>query len=176
MTDKQLKDKAIKISGKDYVLVSDRIIYFNENYPNGSIETKLVSPVESDIVVVKATVCPDNSHPTMRVFTGYSQAVKGAGFINKTAALENAETSAVGRALAMMGIGVIDSVASVDEINKAEGTDPKVSAKKQELYKRFKTKGITEFTAQKDFVRGVLGKDTVDTFGDATKVLKALEG
>src|SRR3990167_4657198 len=123
MTDKQLKDKAIKISGKDYVLVSDRIIYFNENYPNGSIETKLVSPVESDIVVVKATVCPDNSHPTMRVFTGYSQAVKGAGFINKTAALENAETSAVGRALAMMGIGVIDSVASVDEIEKAKGIE-----------------------------------------------------
>jgi tetrahydromethanopterin S-methyltransferase subunit D len=32
--------------------------------------------------------------------------------------LENAETSAVGRALAFMGIGVIDSIASVDEINK----------------------------------------------------------
>ena len=34
--------------------------------------------------------------------------------------MENAETSAVGRALAMMGIGVIDSIASVDELNKAK--------------------------------------------------------
>jgi transcriptional regulator NrdR family protein len=42
--------------------------------------------------------------------------------VNKTAALENAETSAVGRALAMMGIGVIESIASVDEINKAHGS------------------------------------------------------
>lgn len=38
-TDKQLVDKAIDIKGKKYVLVSDRIIYFNETYPNGSIVT-----------------------------------------------------------------------------------------------------------------------------------------
>ena len=36
----ELKDKAIDIKGKAYVLVSDRIIYFNENYPNGSIVTE----------------------------------------------------------------------------------------------------------------------------------------
>jgi hypothetical protein len=30
----ELKDKAIDIKGKKYVLVSDRVIYFNENYPN----------------------------------------------------------------------------------------------------------------------------------------------
>jgi hypothetical protein len=34
-----LKDKAIKIQGKEYVLVADRIIYFNHNYENGSITT-----------------------------------------------------------------------------------------------------------------------------------------
>ena len=40
--------------------------------------------------------------------------------MNKTAALENCETSAVGRALGFMGIGVIESIASADEVNKAE--------------------------------------------------------
>src|SRR3990167_5522662 len=130
MSDKSLKDKAIQIQGKDYVLVSDRIIFFNENYPDGSIETDLVTDPLSDIIVVKATIYPNgkatSSTDTLlieRKFTGYSQAVKGAGFINKTAALENAETSAVGRALAMMGIGVIDSVASVYEIEKAKGIE-----------------------------------------------------
>jgi len=175
---KSLKDKAIKIQGKDYVLVSDRIIYFNENYPEGSITTQLISDPESDTIIVKATVTPGplvEATGLNRKFTGYSQAVKGAGFINKTLALENAETSAVGRALAMMGIGVIDSVASVDEINKAQGTDSEMVAKKQELFGAFKKKGINEFSEQKDFVRGVLGKETVDTFGDATKVLKELE-
>ena len=51
--------------------------------------------------IVKAFVVPDVDKP-QRMFTGYSQAKRGDGFINKTSALENAETSAVGRALAMM--------------------------------------------------------------------------
>jgi hypothetical protein len=114
---KDLKNKAIKIKGKDYVLVSDRIIYFNEEYPNGAITTCLVTNPEDEMVVIKAIVTPDCSKPE-RKFTGYSQAKWGDGYINKTSALENSETSAVGRALAMMGIGVIDSIASVDEIKK----------------------------------------------------------
>jgi hypothetical protein len=36
----ELNEKAISIKGKDYVLVKDRIIYFNETYPNGSIQTQ----------------------------------------------------------------------------------------------------------------------------------------
>lgn len=115
---KDLKDKAINIKGKQYVMVSDRIIYFNETYPKGAIQTKLISSPEAQRVVVRAKVLPVATEQE-RYFTGLSQAVIGEGIVNKTAALENAETSAVGRALAMMGIGVIDSVASVDEINKA---------------------------------------------------------
>lgn len=118
MTDKQLQDKAIDIHGKNYVLVSDRIIYFNEIYKNGCIKTALVSQPSDDRVVIKAQIVPDIATPD-RYFTGYSQATWGDGNVNKTAALENAETSAVGRALAMLGIGVIDSVASVDEMKKA---------------------------------------------------------
>jgi hypothetical protein len=114
---KELIKKAIDIKGKKYVLVSDRINYFSENYPNGSIQTKLVSDPGAEMVVIKARVTPNHELP-MRYFTGYSQAKWGEGYINKTSALENAETSAVGRALAFMGIGVIDSVASVDEIKK----------------------------------------------------------
>lgn len=109
-----LQDKAIDIHGKEYILVKDRVLFFNDKYPKGSIVTELLSQLDSKQVVVKATVEVDG-----RKYTGHSQAVVGEGHINKTAALENAETSAVGRALAMMGIGVIDSIASVDEIKKA---------------------------------------------------------
>jgi hypothetical protein len=123
MDDKSLSSKAVDIKGKQYVLVSDRVLYFNEKYPNGSIETELLSEPHDDRVVVKASVYPNKFElPTgtpFRCFVGHSQAVIGEGMVNKTAALENAETSAVGRALAFMGIGVIESVASADEIHKA---------------------------------------------------------
>ena len=97
--------------------MSDRVLFFNEEYKEGFIRTELVK-YEDKQIIVKACVTPDQEFPH-RYFTGYAQEVEGDGFINKTSALENAETSAVGRALAMMGIGVIDSIASIDEINKA---------------------------------------------------------
>ena len=134
MLDISLKEKAIKIQGKDYVLVADRVKFFNEVYPMGSIQTTLISDNGSEEVIVKALVTPDVSIPN-RVFTGYSQAVKGQGYINKTSALENCETSAVGRALAMMGIGVIESIASVDEINKAKTSKPFVKPYTKNLIK-----------------------------------------
>ncbi len=129
MTDKTLKDKAIQFKGKAYVLVSDRVNYFNEVYPNGSIQTQLISEPTADMVVVKAIVTPDAKE--QRFFTGYSQAKWSdtSSFVNKTSALENCETSAVGRALAFMGIGVIDSIASVDEIKKASIPDLSQSVK-----------------------------------------------
>jgi len=98
---KDLKDKAIDFKGKKYVLVSDRVLYFNETYPEGSIMTDLVSKPEDDTVVVKATIKPYKDG--LQCFTGYSQATWGEGLVNTTSALENAETSAVGGALAFMG-------------------------------------------------------------------------
>lgn len=126
MTDKSLQDKAIDIKGKAYVLVADRIRFFNDNYAEGSIATELVSKPEDDMVVIKATVTPVAGQN--RAFTAYSQATWDDGYINKSSALENCETSAVGRALGFMGIGVIDSIASVDEINKAQIQPPKKTA------------------------------------------------
>lgn len=171
VSDKSLSDKAIQIQGKDYVLVSDRIIYFNEHYPKGSIKTELITDPLADIVVVLAIV--DTGNGTS--FTGHSQAVKGAGFINKTAALENAETSAVGRALAMMGIGVIDSVASADEVNKAKGTDSGVVEAKQRLYQAFKDHSITDTGEMITKIERATGKTAVETLGDVAKVIKLLE-
>lgn len=123
MADKTLKSKAIDIKGKDYVQVKDRITYFNDTYESGYIQTQLISEPGADMVVIKAKVTPNHEN-TDRYFTGYSQAKWGDGMVNKTAALENCETSAVGRALGMMGIGILDSVASADELNKAV-SDPR---------------------------------------------------
>lgn len=122
MSDKQLKNKAVPIKGKKYVLVADRVIYFNDTYPKGSIRTEYT--LDGDTYHVKASVVPDADTPD-RYFNGHSQATIGDGMVNKTAALENCETSAVGRALGFMGIGVIEAIASIDEINKAQGSEGK---------------------------------------------------
>lgn len=109
----------VDIKGKDYVLVKDRIIYFHANYIKPSVKTTLLSKPEDKQIVIKATISYEHSPGFRCEFDGHSQTTVGDGYINKTAALENAETSAVGRALAMAGIGVIDSVSSADEMNKA---------------------------------------------------------
>lgn len=141
---KDLKDKAIDIRGKKYVLVSDRILYFNETYPNGSIMTDLISAPSDELVIMRATIFPDVKEVN-RFFRAYSQATWGEGAVNRTAALENCETSSVGRALGFMGIGVITSIASVDEINKAQTQTP--YQKKAELRRDPKfqeAKGVAE--------------------------------
>jgi len=66
--------KAIKIQGKDYILVSDRVLFFNEKYPNGSIRTERLS--EEEFEVFRTIVIPDVDKPE-RFFTGYSQATWG---------------------------------------------------------------------------------------------------
>lgn len=109
----------INIKGKEYVMVKDRITAFHELYPKGSIQTKILSDHEDKVIIVRAMVVPDPIENPGRFFTGHASETIGEGMINKTSALENCETSAVGRALAFMGIGVVDSVASADEVHHA---------------------------------------------------------
>ena len=108
--------KKIQIHGKDYVMVKDRIIFFNENFPNGSITTELKATDNS--FIFKAKITPDVENPS-RKFTGHAEEIIGSSQINKTSALENCETSAIGRALGCMGIGVEESFASADEVKNA---------------------------------------------------------
>lgn len=127
----------ISIKWKDYVLVKDRVLFFNQECPNGCIRTERLSEWEMEIF--KATVIPDCDKPE-RYFTWYSQAKRSEGLINKTSAMENCESSAVGRALAMMWIGIIESIASADEMVKA-GVKPEwknKKLKKKSLNKKLK--------------------------------------
>lgn len=177
---KSLQEKAIDIKGKKYVLVSDRVIYFNEQYPEGSIVTELVSEPSDPMVVMKATVMPNEIEEGRcnRKFTGWSQAKWGDGYINKTSALENCETSAVGRALAMMGIGVIDSIASVDEINKAQTSKPvdaSLLEAKQRVYKAFKTRGVQDTGTMRSAIETAVGHPDIETVEDADLIIEELE-
>ena len=108
---------SIKIHGKDYVLVNERVQEFHKLYPNGSIRTDLVE-FSDERFIVKAEVCPD-VNDRMRIFTGLAYELVGSSQINKTSALENCETSAVGRALGWLNIGIDGSIASAEEVENA---------------------------------------------------------
>ena len=105
----------VNIHGKEYRTVAERIAEFWGKYPvtEWSITTEKVSE-EAGLITVKATI----SHLDRVVATGYSDEIRGSSNINRTSALENAETSAVGRALAFIGLGGTE-IASADEVAQA---------------------------------------------------------
>ncbi len=109
--------RTIDIHGKPYVTVPERIRVFHNIYPNGSITADLVY-AEGGIYIMKANVIPDMENPD-RCFTGYAKEDESKSQINRTSAIENCETSAVGRALGFAGLGSEDSIASAEEVKNA---------------------------------------------------------
>ncbi len=111
-----------------YAEVNQRIKAFRMLYPEGTIETEMLSN-ENGICVFKASVYAYKQDiPTQRQLllgTGHAYEKENSTYINKTSYIENCETSAVGRALAMCGIGIDKSIASAEEvINAVNNQDP----------------------------------------------------
>lgn len=116
----------INIKGKEYVLVNDRVKYFRENFPDWALVTDIVEIDENHCVMKACIINPDG----LIKATGYAREEKNASFINKTSFVENCETSAWGRALANMGIGIDVSIASADEVaNAIRSQDAKADEK-----------------------------------------------
>ena len=107
--------KTIKIKGKEYVQVNERIKEFWILHPEWSINTHIVSS-ENNVIVMKTTV-KDEEQRTRA--SGYAYEKEGSSLVNKTSYIENCETSAVGRALGILGIGLDTSVASAEEVQTA---------------------------------------------------------
>ena len=112
---KDKKMKTVNIKGKEYVEVNERVKYFREVYPGWSIETELLSN-DDGVCVFKATVKNDAG---VIMATGHAYEKESSSFINKTSYIENCETSAVGRALGLLGIGIDTSIASSEEVVNA---------------------------------------------------------
>lgn len=105
----------IQIKGKDYVMVNERLKYFRANYKGWSLTSEIVN-LDSDSCVIKALICDENG---VLKATGLAQEDRTSSMINKTSFVENCETSAWGRALGNLGIGIDESVASAEEVDMA---------------------------------------------------------
>lgn len=107
--------EAIPVKGKNYVMVNKRVEAFRAMCPDGTITTDIISN-EGGVVVMKTTVMDETGKI---LATGLSYEKEAASSINKTSYIENCETSAVGRALGFLGIGIDGSMASAEEVANA---------------------------------------------------------
>ena len=106
--------KRTRIKGKEYVEVNQRILGFWELFPDGRIVTQMISD-DGERCVFKASILVDD----VIAATGHAFECKSSSPVNKTSYIENCETSAIGRALGILGIGCTDSIASAEEVAAA---------------------------------------------------------
>ena len=113
----------------DYETVESRIKKFYEQNPDGRIVTKWLNEFRindtSDTYIVKASVyltAGDQANKLPKA-TGLAVEVTGTGGANNGSALENAETSAIGRALANMNLSG-NKRASREEMEKVQRMQP----------------------------------------------------
>lgn len=104
----------LDIRGKDYVLVNQRVIAFRKIFPEGRIVTEIVK-LEGEMCVIKASIYDGET----LIAVGHAYEKESSSFINKSSYIENCETSAVGRALGFVGIGIDGSIASAEEVQNA---------------------------------------------------------
>lgn len=111
------KLKTINIKGRDYVEVNERLKAFRTlpEYKGYSLESDVIE-LENGVITIKATIRDENG---VVKATGLAQEKESSSFINKTSFVENCETSAWGRALGNLGIGIDTSVASAEEVQNA---------------------------------------------------------
>ncbi len=109
------KLKTVNIKGKEYVEVNERLKHFRSTFKGWCLTSDVVDLSETRCVI-KATIFDENGN--IRA-TGHAYEKEGSSFINKTSFVENCETSAWGRALANLGIGLDTSVASFEEVANA---------------------------------------------------------
>lgn len=106
------KLKTIDVKGNAYVMVNERIKAFRNNYKDYALISELVE-ISDTHCVMKASVLDPQGRT---VATGYARETVSKSPINKFAFVENAETSAWGRALGNFGIGVDTAICSAEEL------------------------------------------------------------
>lgn len=112
----------VNIHGKEYETVASRIQRFREEHPDWSIETDVKTDDDRNSVLVRTSIRNEQSR---LMATGHAEEIRNSTQINRSSAIENCETSSVGRALAILGYGGTE-LASADELVNAlnQQSDP----------------------------------------------------
>ena len=136
----------VNIRGKEYQTVALRVQEFREAHPEWELSTEIIK-ADDTVVIMQARICKEDGKC---ISTGHAEEFRSASQINSTSALENAETSAIGRALAAAGWGGTE-FGSANEVQNAihqQNTPKKRAAKsKDELLKSINDAASPEILA-----------------------------
>jgi len=127
----------IEIKGKKYMEVSERVKIFrsDKKFEGWQINT-MMHKNEDGICIFEARIINTDN---IIISNGYAYEKENSTFINKTSYIENCETSAIGRALGFLGIGIDAGIASADEVQNAvinQKSTEKAEPKKQPVKKQ----------------------------------------
>jgi len=133
-----------------YIEVKDRIEAFYKKYPEGSIQTEIINLTDARVVMkAYAFRFLEDTRPGI----GHSAlGIPGKTTYTRDSELENAETSAVGRAIANLGFEVKRSVASADEI-RSKQADEEQPAQAEKSEQSAAPKATPATQAQKNLIR-----------------------
>ena len=167
--------KTGEVSKKDYAEVFQKIKAFRMLYPEGTISTELLS-LKDGVAIFKASVS-DEAGNLLGTGTAYEK--EGSSFINATSYIENCETSAVGRALSMCGIGIDLGVSSYEEVanamlNQTKDPAPKVEGEVVKKEKKEKKEVIPGYP-DKEIMLNVIRKHYPDGSDNLKALLKSAE-
>jgi hypothetical protein len=126
----------VNIKGKEYVEVKTRVQWFRKNIENGCIKTDHVF-FDGETIMCQTEILVDGK----LVATGMAHEEKNASAINKTSFVEICETSSVGRALGMYGIGIESSVDTAGTIRAAIALQE--SMDRQDELMQYKSESLT---------------------------------
>lgn len=131
--------------GKKYTEVFVRVEIFRKTFGTDlGIKTEIILN-DGKFVIVKATIEDKDGHV---VGSGLAEEVRGSSNVNKTSALENCETSAIGRALASLGLhgGTYASLNEIDAVERKETALKEKEQKEQQKLIDWETRVLTEFS------------------------------
>lgn len=160
------KLETVNIKGKEYVMVNERIKAFRENFKGYSLETELID-LTPEVCTMRAVVKDENRRI---IATGFAQEEKSSSYINKTSYIENCETSAWGRALGNLGIGVDTSICSAEELSFALSRQNELKDKAKS--EKAAQEGLDGFQSTLDKIGAEQNKPVSDkTLSDLTMLL-----
>ena len=109
--------KAINIKGKEYITVNERLKHFRSSadFKGWSITESIESLTEKE-GIFKVVIKNSNG---VEMASAHAQEYRDSSYINKTSFVENGFTSALGRALGYLGIGIDTSMPSAQEMQNA---------------------------------------------------------